>query len=238
VARADVAEILREVPDFCGGGDLDAWLAEQLRLLDSVRPAPEVEASLTALDVGSVLGPRISPFGHCADATWRKLVMSAFLADWACYRAPVDRVGFERLLHVMHVFPSGFRLWWACLPGTGWLPVGYTGVHPVSAATFEVLAAGGPGLRERAAMPTSALEPGGGSLHLFNYSIIAPLRGTPASRRLVRGLAADIEASPWKGLSAFVVSGDGLRVAERFGMRRSGTITVEGSEEHIYIARR
>jgi hypothetical protein len=236
--RADVAEILREIPDLCGGGDLAAWLAEQLRLLDSVRPVPEVEASLTPIDVGSVLGPRTSPFGHHADATWRRLVVSAFLADWACYRAPVDRVGFDRLLHVMHVFPAGFRLFWARMPEAGWLPVGYTGVHPISAATFEVLSAGAPGMRERAAMPTAALEPGGSFLHLFNYSIIEPLRGTASSKRLVRGLSADVEAIAWEGLSAFVVSRDGRRVAERFGMKRSGTITVEGSEEHIYIGRR
>lgn len=232
-------DALEAVPDPADIAGATRWFEERRAALRGLEPSPATLASFRATEVGRVLGQPAPPFGRHADATFRKLVLAALLADWACYEAPVDQVRFDRLLHVMHVFPAGFRVWWAEAPGAGWLPVGYTGWFPIAAVTFEVLETRAAELRDRAlpVLPALEPEPEGSYVYLFNYSIVAALRGTDCSRRLVRALADDVGAVRLRGMAAITVSEDGARVAERFGMRRSGVMVVEGVPEHVYTRR-
>ena len=64
------------------------------------------------------------------------------------------------------------------------------------------------------------------------------MRGTTCSKQLVRRFAEDVHSVAYQGLVAITVSAEGVRVAERFGMKRSGTLVVSGSEEWVYTVRR
>lgn len=220
-------DAILEIPaDWSGAtGWLDAGLAA---LASGVPSAAAVEAVVHDEEERGVLG-------RYGQRRWRSFVLGTFLADLACYPAPVDQVGFERLAYVMHVFPRGFRLWGGEVPGAGWLPVGYTGWYPIAASSFEVLE--NASLRDRMVVPLPAIEPGGSFVYVFNFSIVPQLRGTVASKRLVRALAEDIAAAKARGLAAITVSAEGARVVERFGMKRTGTIEVGGSEEAVYTSR-
>src|SRR6185436_17684320 len=100
MATPDAAtEILASVPSPDAFPALEAWFAERRELLARLCPTPELEATLCSLDVGALVGPPRRPFGHHADPLFRKLVVAALLADWACYPAPADQVAFERLLY-------------------------------------------------------------------------------------------------------------------------------------------
>jgi hypothetical protein len=236
LSTSTATEILATVPSQ-DWSSLEPWFAARRRELAHLEPDPELEATLQFIDAGSVVRTPLSPFGHYANADWLRLTIATLLADWACYPVPVDQVSFERLLYVMHVFPAGFRTWWVKSPRAGWLPVGYTGWYPISAATFDTLAAHASTLRDRSVLPIPVLDPQGNFLYLFNYSMVAGLRRTSCSKRLVRSLVEDVRAVRCRGLAAITVSEDGVRVAERFGMRRSGTLLVEGTQEWVYSAR-
>jgi hypothetical protein len=237
--RSDAAgRILADVPDLGDWNDLEIWFAKRREALAALRSTPEITDTLFPVDVGAQVGAPRSPFGRYADPVFRKLVLATFLADWACYDEPVNQVSLARLFYVMDVFPSGFRAWWVESPEAGWLPVGYTGWCPISTATFEAFAGNATTLRDRSVVVLPALDPAGSFLYLFNYSIAPPLRRSACSRRLMCGLAGDIEAVHTRGLAAITVSEDGARAAERFGMSRTGTVVIDGFEEAIYTVRR
>jgi hypothetical protein len=231
-------EILASIPLSDDWTALEAWFAEGRQKLSRLTWDSRLEATLQAVEVGAHVRETGSVFGHHPNPDWRRLVLATFLADWACYPAPVDQASFERLLYVMHVFPAGFRLWWVKSEQLGWLPVGYSAWHPISAETFETLAEKAATLRDRSIIPLPALKPEGNFLYLFNYSIVSALRGTSCSKQLVRRFAEDVHGVAYQGLVAITVSVEGVRVAERFGMKRSGTLVVSGSEEWVYTARR
>ncbi len=171
------------------------------------------------------------------DPGWAAFVAALYLADVASYPRPVNQVDLAHLHHVVRVFPRGFRLWSAEIPGAGRLPVGYSGWYPIAAATFARLEHEAASMRDRAVPPLAAVEPGGGFVYLFNYSVVPQLRGTSAARRLMQAYAGDVDAVGACGMAAITVSGDGERVAGRFGMRRTGTIVVEGCEEGVFTRR-
>ncbi|AKT39488.1 hypothetical protein [Chondromyces crocatus] len=213
------------------------WFEARLALLQALVPSPALEASFCSTSVVDVLEPPVPPFGRYGHSRWRKLVLATLLADWACYPTPGDQVSFARLLQVMETFPEGFRVWWAELPGEGWLPVGYTGWVPIQEVTFDHLETRAAALRVRTLPVLPAVDPEGAYIYLFNYSIIGPLRKTSCSRRMMRALAMDIEALPLRGLAAITVSEEGARVAERFGMAESGVIGVDGTPDRAYTRR-
>jgi hypothetical protein len=229
--------LLEGVPDLGDVAAATAWFEAKQAILRSLEPSPEIEASCRSVAVNDLVGAPSPPFGRYGDAAWRKLVLATLLVDWSCYPAPVDRVGIERLFQVMHVFPAGFRVWWVNDPGSGWLPVGYTGWYPIAELTFETLDARTSALFDRNVPALPAIDPGGSFLYLFNYSVLESLRRTSCSRRLLRALADDLAAVPLRGLAAIAVSEEGIRVAERFGMRRSGTLVLDGAPEHVYTRR-
>lgn len=224
------------VPDFGAPEALTSWLSEGQRALGALAWSEALEASVASHECPA--GDEPGPLGRYGDPRWRTFAAAVFLADLASYPAPVDQVGFERLLYVMHVFPRGFRLWTAEVPGAGRLPVGYTGYYPIGPASFALLEREPASLPNRMVVPLPAAPPGGSFVHLFNFSIVPALRRTGASRRLVAAYAREVEALAPRGLSAITVSPDGIRVVERFGMARSGTLVVDGSEEWVYTSRR
>lgn len=177
------------------------------------------------------------PIGRYGDARWRGLVGATFAADLACYAEPSDQVSFDRLVDTMHVFPSGFRLWGARLAGAGsaWVPLGYTGVIPIAEATFARFEEGAVSLTGPAIAALPAVEAGGSFLYLFNYSVVPRLRGTRMAARVVKALAEDVARTPHRGLAALTVSGDGERVAARFGMAARGR--VQGAHEAVFTCR-
>ncbi len=176
-------------------------------------------------------------FGRYEDSTWRKHVLATFMADLASYTEPASRVSFERLAYVMHAFPTGFRVFWAQGPDCRWWPVGYSAWYPMLASAFALLADDAHALRDRMVVPALEPELEGPFVYLFNYSVVGTLRRTPLSSNLVKRLAADIAAANPAGLATIAVSADGCRVAERFGMKRTGVLVLDGVEQFVFAAR-
>ena len=139
----------------------------------------------------------------------------------------------------MRVFPRGFRLWGARVagPGSAWVPLGYTGVHPIAEATFARFEAGTASLAGAAITALPAVEVGGSFLYLFNFSVAPRLRGTRMAARVVKALADDVARTPHRGLAALTVSRDGERVAQRFGMVARGRAGSGAAHETIFSCR-
>ena len=231
-------EILAALPDWDRlGPGLEAWRVDRLERLAMLDPAPALLATLCS--TGLAGSEDCGPLGPFASPRWRKLALATWVADHACYPAPADRVDLGRLLHVLQAFPQGFRLWWVRDPAAGWLPVGYSGWHPIPGALFELLCRSPAELGDRGALaPLSALDERGGSyICLFNYSIVPPLQHGPGSRRLLAALAADLARIRLRGLAALTVSPAGARVASRFGLQPVGELVVAGSRETAYAVR-
>ena len=223
-----------ELASFSDWDALSARLTSVVEQAREVEPTGELEASFGAIEDAGESAP--GPLGRYADPRFRGLVGATFAADLACYAAPGDQVSFDRLLDAMRAFPRGFRLWGATIEGAGWLPLGYTGVIPIAAETFERFERGEASLAGPPTRALSAVEPGGSFLYLFNFSVMPSLRGTAMAARVVKALADDVRRTPHRGLAALTVSRDGERVVERFGMerrRRAGA----GTHETVFTCR-
>jgi hypothetical protein len=230
-----VSSLALATPDFGDPRPLLAWLEASRAALRQLRPTAELIASVTPHDPPP--DAPVAPLGRFADPRWRAFVSATYLADLASYPEPVCQVDFARLLHVMAVFPRGFRLWSAELPGVGRLPVGYSGWYPIAAASLAAIEGDPASLRDRMVVPLAQAEPGGSFVYLFNFSVVPELKGTGAARRLVQAYASDLHAERPRGLAAVTVSASGARVVERFGMTRVGTMTTEGCEETVFTRR-
>jgi hypothetical protein len=242
MSSTDATPSATEEPgELAGFSDWDALPARLAGVIDRARgamPSEEIAATFAAIE-GEGEGERdaiLGPLGRCGDSRFRALVGATFAADLACYPAPGDQVSFDRLLDAMRAFPRGFRLWGAHRGGAGWIPLGYTGVIPIAAATFERLERGEASLAGPAIAALSAVEPGGSFLYLFNYSVVPSLRGTAMAARVVKALAEDVRRTPHRGLAALTVSRDGERVAERFGMAARGGVGA-GAHERVFTSR-
>lgn len=224
----------RRADDLAAFSDWDVLRGQLIGVVERARAAALTEAVAASFaSIEDEPADALGPLGRYADARFRGLVGATFAADLASYDAPADQVSFDRLLDAMRVFPRGFRLWGATIDGAGWTPLGYTGVIPIAAATFARFEAGSASL---AGPPTAALpavEPGGSFLYLFNYSVVPGLRGTPLAARVIKALAEDVARTPHLGLAALTVSGDGERVARRFGMEARGA----GRHEVVFTRR-
>jgi hypothetical protein len=179
-------------------------------------------------------GPFEGPLGCYASADWRRFALAAFIADWASYPRDADRADFARMMSLVAVFPAGFRVWMADVGGAS-LPVGYTGWYPIPAHVFDTLRHKPDVItHRRQIVPLTAMEPGGTSLYLFNYSVVPQLKRTPCSATLLRALADDLRRIAPKGIAAITVSEDGARVARRFGLSHRGEMHSEGEIEQVY----
>jgi len=164
-------------------------------------------------------GPATSRTAVAVGCESRRDETALLLADWACYEG-TDRVTLARLRVALAAFPQGFRSWWLHYPEDGWQPVGYSGWHPISEATFRHLESEG-GSSDRTVAPLKETPRASSYLYLFNYSVIPALRGGEVARQLLSHLGKEIRSAAPRALAAITVSKDGARVAQRFGLRPS-----------------
>lgn len=224
-----------ELADFSDWDALPGRIAGMVERARGAAISDEIARTFTAIGDEPTGAP--GPIGRYGDARWRGLVGATFVADLACYAEPSDQVSFDKLVDAMRAFPSGFRLWGARIAGAGsaWVPLGYTGVHPIAEATFARFEEGAVSLAGPAITSLPAVEDGGSFLYLFNYSVVKQLRGTAMAARLMKALADDVARTPHRGLAALTVSRDGERVAERFGM--TARARAEGAHEAVFTCR-
>ncbi|MGH6815013.1 MAG: hypothetical protein ACREC6_04855 [Hyphomicrobiaceae bacterium] len=224
--------ITASVPDLSDWDGVRVWVEDRLRCLRQTSFDEPLRATFTAVDAPASFSTMLGPYGS---PLWRRLAVAAFLADWACYEKPGDRVDFSRLLFVMSVFPSGFRVWMCRLPDGSFVPVGYTGWYPVSETVYESLARNDVHIDYRGlAIPWSKVGDTGNYIYLFNYSIIEALRKSRESRIMMTFLAEQIGHIPIAGMAATVVSEDGARVARRFGLEYVRDVKIDGHSQRVF----
>jgi hypothetical protein len=224
-----------ELADFSDWDALPGRIAGVVEQARGVTLTDKIAASFAAIEDEPASAPGL--IGRYGDARWRGLVGATFVADLACYAEPADQVSFDRLVEAMRVFPRGFRVWGARTCGAGWLPLGYTGVIPIAAATFERFEQGAASLGGPAITALPAVPPGGSFLYLFNFSVVPGLRGTPLAARVIKAFAEDVRRMPHRGLAALTVSRDGERVAARFGMAARGRVGAGAAHETVFACR-
>jgi hypothetical protein len=226
-----VTDPLDDVLDFKDFDDVTPWLDQRLALLRRAMPAELLHSRLISV-TAPVSAP--SPLGPYSSPQWRKFSLAAFVSDWACYEQPADRADFPRLLSVIAAFPAGFRVW-MCRLGPAFVPVGYAGWYPISRTVFDLLETKPQTITHRGVMvPLRTVDAAQNYIYLFNYSIIPQLRRTAHSKTLLATLAQDLSSVPVAGAAAVTVSPDGARVAERFGLTRTGAMLFENEPEDVY----
>jgi hypothetical protein len=153
-------------------------------------------------------------------------------ADHRCYPRPVDRLSRERAELLLAAADLRLRIWFDADD----LPCGYTAIHTIAAPVLALLEQPPAIAPDRGfVVPAQAGEAAAG-VYLFNYSIAPELRRSAASRALLAGLADDLGAMA-KGLpvAALCVSAEGVRVAERFGLRAHARLEVGGDLETVML---
>ena len=226
------AKLLNAVPDLRQEDAVAAWAepeAHRIALLDFDAASMESMASISPADAAHA-SLSLDP------ARLNRFVLCLLAADWACYTNPADREEYPHLHHAVTVFPKGFRLWTASAGGRI-LPIGYSAFHPISPATFALLRNAPHTITNRRQIaPQSQTASDNQYLYLYNVGILPRFQRTEASRALIQAFREDVAAVPHRGLAAIIVSPDGKRVIERFGLRTSGVITHDGHEELAYVS--
>lgn len=224
--------VLKNVPDFLNWDSALKWIKEGQTLLQNI--STFTEDNICSLEWSDLSQPPTPPFGFFPLENWRKFVFSTYFADLASYANSVDQVNFERLLFVMHTFPQGFRSWWVPI-SDHWWPVGYSAWYPMLETAFDVFEKTPEKLKDRMVVP--ALSNDHPFLYLFNYSAAPQLRGSLLTKRLIKSFVKDVNAAQPAGLSCITVSDDGIRIAKRFEMNRSGDLHFNGFVEGVYVKR-
>jgi len=153
-------------------------------------------------------------------------------ADHRCYPRVVDRLSRERAELLLAAAELRVRLWF----DEHGEPCGYTAIHTIAAPVLALLEQPPATAPDRSfVQPAKAGEAAAG-VYLFNYSIAPELRRSAASRVLIAGLADDITAMPQSlPVAALCVSDEGIRVAERFGLRAHARLEVGGDLETVML---
>lgn len=226
------SKLFDTVPDLRQGEAVAAWAesaSRRIASLDFDAAQRDNVASISPADAAHI-SLALDP------ASRNRFVLCLLAADWACYPDPTNREAYPHLHHAVTVFPKGFRLWTAHGGGRV-LPIGYTAFHPISPATFAVLRDAPQTLASRRQItPQPQAASGEQPLYLYNISILPQFHRTEASRALMAAFREDLAAVPYRGLAAIIVSPDGKRVIERFGLRQSGVITHDGRQEPAYVS--
>lgn len=224
---------LSSVPDLFDLLPAQRYGDDVLRVVEAgaarIRETPQNVRSISGRDLAAR-----GDVGLLDDPLFRRLVVAAWVADWAAYGTKDDRVDLVRLLYVMDAFPEGFRVWfWRDADQN--LPVGYTGWYPVASHTVDLLTHHPDEVEHRGQVVPLRTAPRDGTLYVFNYGIVAPLRGTQASRTLMHTLRDELRAAEPSRLVAITVSEAGTRCAARFGMRPVQTVRVGESTESVCV---
>ncbi|WP_300156690.1 hypothetical protein [Solidesulfovibrio sp.] len=226
------ADPLENIPDLRAPEDVVSWLAHEAGRLVSLRFDGRDDREVFSLAPGDdALGA-----GALGPGRDERFVLAMLLADWACYADPAHREEYAHLRQTFSVYPKGFRLWLGRV-GETCVPVGYTAFHPIARETYLAMRERPESLISRKQIRPEPESPRGAAhLYLYNLCILGPFQATPASRRLVKTLAADMAATGARALAAVAVSPAGRRVVERFGMRSSGFMTHDGHREMVYVS--
>jgi hypothetical protein len=168
------------------------------------------------------------------------LFAAVWVADWATYSAPSDRVTRARLASAFARAPAAFTAYVGEAVGDGSsdvapVPLGYAAAFAMSAAEYEALSASPERWSSRAVEARGELAEGEPA-YLFNYGVTPALVGTPVAQALVLDLAARLHRTKPSALLAITVSQDGARVAQRFGLTLRGTLATSPPEE-VYAGR-
>lgn len=210
-----------------------AWAGRTADRARALVPSPALLASLRAHTLAVPAAG--TPLGVLARPEGRAFVHGLWAADLAAYPRPADRVDWPRLAWVVDLFPTGFTLYTVEAPEGERVPVGYAGWYPVDRDTVRWLVRRPGALRHRGQIvPLRAVGPGD-ALYVFNYSMVAPLHHTGATRVLLTGLAAALDAHPGHPRLALTVSPEGARVATRLGMSPRARVEVDGEEEVVQV---
>ncbi|UJX40472.1 hypothetical protein K9F62_17490 [Desulfovibrio sp. JY] len=222
---------LANIPDLRSREEIVSWLQGE----DGYRKIREMRFS-DAGEAFSVTWDEVHPLPSKGNAaSLNRFVLALLLADWACYADAADREDSAHLQTVVATFPKGFRLWMARVRERC-VPVGYTGFHPIAKETFSLMRDAPERITSRTQIAPERASTGAHNyFYLFNIGIVKQFHGTNASRALVKVLARDLASTPKRGLAAIVISPDGKRVVERFGLRQSGFITHAGQRELAYV---
>jgi hypothetical protein len=165
-------------------------------------------------------------FEYFTNPLWRKFLLSVYYADIVSYEKREDQADFSRLSYIVNKFPGGFTVWWIRTRDRLY-PAGYTGWYYAEEETFARIAESRE-ISSRFFPPARSATP---YLYLFNYSAAPVLRGSAYSKRLIKDFVSAVAVPPCKGLFCAAVSGDGGRIAERFGMNAGGRIkTPDGKD--------
>ena len=153
-------------------------------------------------------------------------------ADHRCYPRAVDQLSRERAELLLAAADLRLRIWFDADD----LPCGYTAIHTVPQASLDLLRNPPPSAPDRSFVRPAKAGETAAALFLLNYSIAPELRRSAASRALLAGLADDLAAMPQSlPAAALCVSADGVRVAERFGLRDHARIEVGGDLETVML---
>ena len=226
------ANMLHAVPDLHQEEAVAVWAEPESRRIASL--------NFDDAQVDNVASTSPADAAHASlgldPVSLNRFVLCLLAADWACYPDPANREAYPHLQHAVTVFPKGFRLWTAGA-GCRILPIGYSAFHPISPGTFAVLRDGPQTITNRRQItPQPQTASGEQYLYIYNIGILPRFHRTEASRALMRAFREDLAAVPHRGLTAIIVSPDGKRVIERFGLRQSGVITHDGHEELAYVS--
>jgi hypothetical protein len=222
--------LLSSIPNFVSQNKIDSWIKDKTD-------------STTLLDINKEKNHEVVPLmlneKKCTimsenNTIFNKFVLAILLADWVCYNRNFDRENYVHLRTVVSKFPDGFRVWFAQIRGE-FIPVGYTGIHPIAKRTFYQLQDFPETITNRGQIFPKEKSKFSDYWYLYNCSVIRQFHKTYVSKLVVETLAKDIGSSNKRGMSAIVVSPDGQRLVEKFGLHRSGYITHDGHKEESYV---
>ena len=168
---------MREIPAHWE--DAAAWLAWVQR--------KQRQASQMEWKIWSGSWAASSSLGPYQDADFRRFVLGLYAADLGCYPKGVQ-VDFDRLLYTVGRFSRGFSLWMVQEEGD-WIPVGYSGWHPISSFVFSAINAAPEQADPDFLQPDLHSE----ILYLFNYSVLPQYRRTILSKSLLEQLAQEVQ---------------------------------------------
>jgi hypothetical protein len=223
---------LNALPALRSPDDILAWLEDAVAQSKALAIDPHAESAVLAFTVN--------------DATYRKwrldkdtdnkFILAVLLADWSCYASQENREEYLHLKNMFEVFPQGFRLVMT-KSGENYIPAGYTAFYPISQDDYSRLKNSPESITDRKQItPIPASTSENNYIYIHNISIIKQLYKTHASRIMVKKFFTDVASLNARALAAIVVSPDGQRVIEKFGLRHSGFITHAGHKEMAYVS--
>jgi len=153
-------------------------------------------------------------------------------ADHRCYPRAVDRLSHERAELLLAAAELRVRLWF----DEAGEPCGYTAIHTIAAPVLALLEQPPATATDRGFVLPAKVGEAAAGVYLFNYSIAVERRRSAASRALIAGLADDLAAmAPGLPVAALCVSAEGIRVAERLGLRAHARLEVGGDLETVML---